>query len=71
MEQIKIIWGHEAARKTIGGRLYNQLAGDDRECILLDGVVVKQLFEIMGIEARDSIEPKLIYRIGYDDAAAW
>jgi len=37
----------------------------------LDGVVVKQLFEIMGIEARDSIEPKLIYRIGYDDAAAW
>ena len=55
----------------MGGRLYNQLVEDGRECILLDGSVVKQLFEIMCVETRDLIEPKLIYRIGYEGVAAW
>ena len=69
--KLKIFEVMKRREKTMGGRLYNQLAEDDRECILLDGIVVKQLFEIMGVEPSGRIEPKLIYRIGYNDVKEW
>ena len=69
--KLKLFEVMKRREKTMFGRLYNQIAETDRECILLNGVVVIQLFEIMGIESQKPIEPKLIYRIGYDDAAAW
>ncbi len=48
------------------GRIYNKMAGENSEEVLLDGIVVLQLYEVLGEDAEFPIEPAGQYSIGLE-----
>lgn len=53
-------------RRNILGRIYNKMAGENSDVILLDGIVVLQLYELLEEEAEFPIEPAGQYSIGLE-----
>lgn len=48
------------------GRIYNKMSGESPEEILLDGVVVLQIYELLGEDAGFPIAPASQYSIGLE-----
>ena len=53
--------------KSIFGRLSNKITGDNLSCILLDGIVIQQLHDVIGIKTPIHIEIKYQYNVDHID----
>lgn len=60
-----------AVGRTALGRLYNRVTGQDPDFIELDGLVIRQLFELIGEDPPLAIELKSIYRVPQEEVRHW
>lgn len=53
------------------GKLWNKFAGVETEVIDLDGIVIQQLFEIIGVEPPEPAEKSKSYGIHHQTVRLW
>ncbi|MBT4888143.1 MAG: hypothetical protein HON65_01130 [Rhodospirillales bacterium] len=51
--------------KTFFGRLSNKIMGEELECVSLDGIVIKQLYEVVGKNPPMEIDLNASYKINH------
>jgi|GEM_PF-3098344 len=64
----------DVARKrnqTIIGKLWNKIMGVDCEKIVLDGITVRQLFEIIGDDPPEPTNDRARYKIDHENVRRW
>ncbi|MEH6631443.1 MAG: hypothetical protein V7776_11470 [Halopseudomonas aestusnigri] len=52
---------------TFFGRIYNKISGEDITSIALDGVVIQQLHDVVGVKTPFSIEIQYQYNIDHNE----
>ena len=56
---------------TFLGRIFNKITGEEVDVIILDGIVVKQLFDIIGEDPPMLIKLSASYRVDHEDMRKW
>ena len=56
---------------TFFGRMYNKITGEELDFVVMDGIAVKQLFDMMGEEPPMPVDLKSQYRVGHEDLRRW
>lgn len=60
-----------AVGRTALGRLYNRVTGQDPDFIELDGLVIRQLFELIGEDPPIAVGLRSIYRVPQEEVRRW
>jgi len=69
--KIKLLDASIARNSTFLGRLYNKVMLEEVESAVLDGIAIKQLFDIIGEEPPMPIKLTSTYRVGLEDLKRW
>ncbi len=69
--KIKLLDVTIARNSTFLGRMYNKITGEELDFVVLDGVVIKQLFDFMGEDPPMPVSLDSQYRVGHEDLRRW
>lgn len=69
--KIKLLDVAIARNSTLPGRMYNKITGEDLDFVVLDGLVVKQLFDFIGEKPPIAVSVSSKYRVGHKDLRRW
>ena len=69
--KLKLLDVSIARNSTFLGRMYNKIFGEESDFVVLDGIVVKQLFDLIGEDPPVSVSSDSKYRVDHKDLRRW